>query len=148
MNKDSLEPLEYMDFVKLRMRRTEKLTRLLELNDRLLKIDMLVNYRKLQHNNNYRNIVKEISDLEREQIFNYSTANEIHINNLATLIQKVKPDLDDLVTECSTIIPEMAKLSTNIAIINQKLPSVIYDNKPPIPEHKKRCTNNAIGLLD
>lgn len=147
-SKSTIDPMTYIDFIKLRMVRTTKLKRLLELKDQSLKIEMLINYRNIKHNNEYRKIVDEIGDLEKKQLFNYSMADEIHINSLATMIQQITTDVDDLIREYASIVPEINQLKSDIDNINKKLPNIVYNNDPPIPEHKKNCSSNTFGLID
>lgn len=131
--------MEFKDLSKLRIRRSEKIARALELEEIILRSRMLITYRQMKHISNYKKILAEIAELEKRQLFNYSIENEIHITSLSQMVTDIKPDISDLIGEIYAIKPEFDKLTSEIAEINNLKPDIVYTDQIPIAEHRKSC---------
>lgn len=131
------------DLVRIKIKRNENLVKLLSIESKISKLEMIMLYRRVSHNTKYVKLLEEINDIERLQLYDYSLEREHQIKILTNEVNEMTTNTADLKKEILPLKTQFMETITIIQKLNNSIPDAVFvlkDNKPPIPEHKKNCS--------
>lgn len=109
------------EMLNLKIQRNKLFLELIEIENKIIKADMVIKYRALNHNAERIKMINEINEIESDQYKEYSLERENRVNSLIEQISKpcdvglIKKEIDDLKEEYSH---QMLKIQE----INSKIP--------------------------
>ena len=127
---------------KTKIKRNEEMLALMELDNKMCKLELVLCYRKI--NNNIARIKKinEINDLERKQMYDYTFERNEIIGSMTDYLNQMDNNIIDLKQERTQILKQMYDVSNRVKKLNESLPNTIFigpEKQKAIPEHEKRC---------
>lgn len=111
--------------VRLRLKRNEEIKKLLDVENKIIKLEMLIVYRRLAHNTEYKSKVDEMNKLDLAQLTDYRLSREHEIKSLASIINGSEANVQDLKDDIEKLRPELLQAIENIKLINAKMPHLI-----------------------
>jgi hypothetical protein len=127
---------------KTKIKRNEEMAALMELDNKICKLELVISYRKI--NNNIRRIKKinEVNDLERKQMYDYTFERNNVIDNMTSDINKMDNNIIELKAERIDYIQQMYDIADRVKLLNESLPNTIFigpEKQIAVQEHEKRC---------
>lgn len=127
------------EMVKQKMKRNLCIVNLLEIENKIIKLEMILKYRLVTHNSQYIDKLKKINSIEIFQLSEYKLSREYEINLLIDELNEssldtsdIQDDLDKLKKQCKEIIANIYILSNSIPIIGI-ITNYRISNKPLVP---------------
>ena len=126
---------------RIKLERNENLIKLMNLESKISKLEMIIQYRRVTHNAKYVEILNKINDIERKQMYDYSIAREHEVRELTRQANDMTAEIDDIKNDILPLKNQFMETIMNIRTLNDSIPDNAYiiRDKPDIPEHKKKC---------
>lgn len=105
----------------LKIQRNNLFLELIELENKIIKLDMVIKYRALNHNLERVKIIQEINEIDNEQYREYSLERENRVNSL---IEKISMpcDIGSIKKEINELSEQYSHQLLKIEEINLKIP--------------------------
>lgn len=131
------------NLTKLKINRNKNLITMLEIENKIIKLEMVIKYRLLVHNMKYIEELNKINDIERKQLYEFDIQRHINIKELTHGINNMNISVDDVKKDIMSLKPVFLKTVDSIKTLTKCMPkTVIIHNIKTIPimqEHEKRC---------
>lgn len=127
---------------KTKIKRNEEMINLIELDNKICKLELVLCYRKINNNIERIKKINEINNIERKQMYNYTYERNQTIDDMTHYLNNMDNNIIDLKSERNEIINQMYNISESIKTLNESLPNTIFigpEKMKDIPEHEKRC---------
>ena len=127
---------------KTKIKRNEEMVSLLELDNKICKLELVLSYRKINNNIERIKKIKEINDLERKQMYDYTFERNKTIENMTIFLNQMDNNIAELKDERLDYIKQMYEIGDRVKIINESLPNTIFigpEKQISVQEHEKRC---------
>lgn len=131
------------ELVKLRMMRNAEIAKLLEIENKVLRLELIATYRKIQTNIKTAKILKEMNDIEKLQSIHYDTNRDHDIKMLTTTLNNIIPNIKEIKDEIINLQPEFEEVTRNIKEINKIMPTAIIITDGPAcgVEYLRKCSS-------
>lgn len=110
------------DIVKTKIERNNLMTKLLGLQNEIMKREMTARYRLMKINEQRIKNIEKINSIENKQIIEYTKIRECEIASLTNLVNE-QANISDLIFEIESIKKEYDSLLTQINDLNGKIPN-------------------------
>lgn len=130
------------NLIRIKLKRNDELITLLDIENKMSKLEMLVVYRRLKHNTAYIDLLNKINDIERQQLYTYDLERESEIKTITDTINNMDPNIIELRSDIMSLKPQFMEAIKNIHNLNESIPNEVYVyniQQPPMQEHQKRC---------
>lgn len=109
------------EMLDLKIQRNNLFLELIELENKIIKLDMVIKYRALNHNLERVKIIQEINEIDNEQYREYSLERENRVNSL---IEKISMpcDIGSIKKEINELSEQYSHQLLKIEEINLKIP--------------------------
>lgn len=127
---------------KTKIKRNEEMISLMELDNKICKLELVICYRKLKNNVERIKKINEINGLERKQMYEYTFERNATIGDMTEYLNQMDNNIADLKLERTEILKQMHDVSDRVKALNESLPNTIFigpEKQPSVPEHEKRC---------
>lgn len=127
---------------KTKIKRNDEMISLMELDNKICKLELVLCYRKINNNIARVKKIKEINDLERKQMYDYTFERNKTIEDMTTYLNQMDNNIEDLKTERLEYIKQMYDVSDRVKVLNDSLPNTIFigpEKQIAVQEHEKRC---------
>lgn len=112
--------------VKLKIQRNRKIINLLEIENKIIKLEMVSRHRLLNHNNAHIQQVNKIINVETEQLLEYKLHREEYVTDLTNEINDTTLDVETLQSEINELKNQFKIITTEIKQINETIPVLTY----------------------
>lgn len=109
------------ELINLKLQRNKLFTELIEIENKIIKLDMIIKYRALNFNNERVKMIQQINEIENKQLKEYSLDRESEVNKLIENISK-PCDVGSIKKEINDLRAEYANHLLKIEEINIKIP--------------------------
>jgi hypothetical protein len=109
---------ELIDF---KIQRNNLFLELIEIENKIIKLDMIIKYRALNYNSERVKMIQTINDIEKNQLKEYSLERESEVNKLIEDISK-PCEVESIKKEINELRIEYSKQLLKIEEINSKIP--------------------------
>lgn len=131
------------DISKIKIKRNKDLLTLLEIENKIVKLEMVAKYRLIAHNMKYIEEINKIIDIERKQLYEYDIGRNNEIKSITNTINNMDVNIDDITRDIKALKPIFIKTIDNIQMLTRCIPDIILINNiktiPIMQEHQKRC---------
>jgi hypothetical protein len=127
---------------KTKIKRNDEIISLLELDNKICKLELVLCYRKIKNNVNRIKKINEINEIERKQIYDYTFERNKVIEDMTAFLNQMDNNITDLKIERDELIKQMYIIGDHIKLINNSLPNTIFigpEKQIAVQEHEKRC---------
>lgn len=109
------------EMLDLKIQRNNLFLELIEIENKIIKLDMVIKYRALNHNLERVKIIQEINEIDNEQYREYSLERENRVNSL---IEKISMpcDIGSIKKEINELSEQYSHQLLKIEEINLKIP--------------------------
>ena len=126
--------------VKIKIERNDTIKTVLELENKIAKLEMVIKYRLLKHNSIYIEILDKINDIEKNQLYEYSLYREDQVTKLTNDINQMNYGIADIKKEINELKTNYNKMINRVLELDKSIPDyrLITNVKiAPLPEHQK-----------
>ncbi len=109
---------EMIDF---KIERNNLFLELIEIENKIIKSDMIIKYRALKYNSERVEMIQKINDIEKNQLKEYSLERESEVNKLIEDISK-PCDVESIKKEINDLRVQYSQQLLKIEEINSKIP--------------------------
>lgn len=128
------------ELINLKLQRNKLFTELIEIENKIIKLDMIIKYRALKFNVDRIKMIQQINEIENRQLKEYSLDREAEVNKLIESISK-PCDIESIKKEINDLRAEYASHLLKIEEINIKIPQrgVVTNFKFVEDENNSNC---------
>jgi hypothetical protein len=117
---------------KIKIKRNQNLISLLEIENKIIKLIMIIKYRLLTNNTKRIEMINEINDIERQQLYTYDIQRHNIVTELTNNVNNTNVFLDDIKEDILKLKPDALKAIDQIHTLNKAIPNIIVTNNKEI----------------
>ena len=109
--------------IKQKIKRNFNVLEIIELENKITKLEMIIKYRLLKYNDAFVKEIKKINQIEVQQLYQYSLEREAeiinltnNINSLELNIKDIQNEINEMKNQCLFIIDKINKLDEEIPL--------------------------------